>query len=156
MELSKRERRKLRLERLRHESQSAQKEHEQRLEQQKQFQEHHLKSSKSKYYILASVIGIVVLAAAAYSVYSINKPGEYDNFAKCLTEKGAVMYGAMDWCKYTQAQKAMFGKSFRYIDYHEFNELPGIKKTPTWVVNGAWQENVQSFDKLVALTGCKL
>src|SRR3989338_281740 len=113
MELSKRERRKLRLERLRQESQSAQKEYEQRLEQQKQFQEHHLKSSKSKYYILASVIGIVVLAAAAYSVYSINKPGEYDNFAKCLSEKGAVMYGAMDWCKYTQAQKAMFGKSFR-------------------------------------------
>lgn len=156
MELSKRERRKLRLERLRQESHESQKEHEQRLEQQKQLHEQQIKSSKSKYYIFSSVIGIVVLALAAYSVYSINKPGEYDNFAKCLSEKGAVMYGAMDWCKYTQAQKAMFGKSFRYISYHEFNELPGIKKTPTWVINGAWQENVQSFDKLAALTGCRL
>jgi hypothetical protein len=66
------------------------------------------------------------------------------------------MYGAMDWCKYTQGQKAMFGKSFKYIYYHEFNELPGIKKTPTWVINGAWHENAQSFEKLEALTGCKL
>ena len=66
------------------------------------------------------------------------------------------MYGAMDWCKYTQAQKAMFGKSFKFINYHEFNELQGIKKTPTWVINGAWHENVQPFDKLSALTGCKV
>ena len=156
MELTKREKRKLRLGKLRQESHEAQKEYEQRLEHQKEIQEHQLKSSKSKYYIIASVIGVVILAVAAYSAYSINKPGEYDNFAKCLSEKGAVMYGAMSWCKFTQGQKAMFGKSFKYIGYHEFNELPGIKKTPTWVINGAWHENVQSFDKLAALTGCKL
>ena len=156
MELTKREKRKLRLEKLRQESHEAQKEYEQRLEHQKKIQEHQVKSSKSKYYVIASVISVVILAVAAYSVYSINKPGEYDNFAKCLTEKGAVMYGAMSWCKFTQGQKAMFGKSFKYINYHEFNELPGIKKTTTWVINGAWHDNVQSFDKLAALTGCKL
>ena len=156
MELTKRERRKLRLEKLRQQSQESQKEYEQRLEHHKELQEHRIKSSKSKYYAIAAVIGIIIIAAVAYSVYSINKPGEYDNFAKCLNEKGAVMYGAMDWCHFTQGQKAMFGKSFKYINYHEFNELPGIKKTPTWVINGAWHENVQSFDKLAALTGCKL
>lgn len=155
MELSKREKRRLRLEKLRQESHEAQKEHEQRLEQQKQFQGH-AKSGRSKYYIAAAAIGIVILAAAAYSAYSINKPGPYDNFAKCISEKGAVMYGAMDWCKYTQAQKAMFGKSFKRINYHEYRDLPGIKKTPTWVINGQWHENVQSFDKLAALTGCRL
>ena len=112
--------------------------------------------TNSKYYIIGAVISLIILAMVAYSVYSINRIGQYDNFAKCLTEKGAVMYGAMDWCKFTQAQKAMFGSSFKYITYHEFNELPGIKKTPTWVINGAWQENVQSFEKLSALTGCKL
>lgn len=154
MELTKREKRRLRLEKLRQESHEVQKEHEQRLEQQKQLQEQ--KPSKSKYYVIAGVIIIVILGAAAYSVYSINKPGPYDNFAKCLTEKGAVMYGAMEWCKFTQAQKAMFGNSFKYINYHEFQELLGIKKTPTWVINGAWHENVQSFDKLAALTGCKI
>ena len=155
MELTKREKRKLRLEKLRHQSQEVQKEHEQRLEQQNQIHQQ-TKGSKSKYYAIAAVIGIIILATVGYSIYSTNKPGQYDNFAKCLSEKGAVMYGAMDWCKFTQAQKAMFGKSFKYITYHEFQNLPGIKKTPTWVINGAWYENVQSFDKLAALTGCKL
>lgn len=156
MELTKREKRKLRLEKLRRQSQEAQKEYEQRLGQQSQVQEQQSHSKKSKYYTIAAVIGVIILATAAYSVYSINKPGLYDDFAKCLREKGAVMYGAMDWCKYTQAQKGMFGKSFKYINYHEFQELPGIKITPTWVINGAWHENVQSFDRLAALTGCRL
>ena len=153
MELTRREKRRVRLEKLRHESQEVQKKHEQRLEQQKQIQE---QSKTSKYYIIAAAIGIIILATAVYSVYSFSKKGPYDNFAKCLSEKGAVMYGAMDWCKYTQAQKGMFGKSFKYINYHEFQDLPGIKRNPTWVINGAWHENVQSFEKLAALTGCKL
>ena len=154
MELTKREKRRLRLEKLRQGSAEAQQDYEQRLEQQNQAQQQ--KPSKSKYYAIAAVVGIIILATAAYSVYSINKPGPYDSFAKCLSEKGAVMYGAMDWCKYTQAQKGMFGKSFKFVNYHEFSELPGIKKTPTWVINGAWHENVQPFDKLAALTGCRL
>ena len=98
----------------------------------------------------------MILATAVYSIYSMNKPGQYDNFAKCLTEKGAVVYGAIDWCKYTQGQKAMFGNSWKYLNYQDFSKLPGIKKTPTWVINGKWLENVQSFDKLAAVTGCKL
>ncbi|MEK6983106.1 MAG: hypothetical protein AABX33_00905 [Nanoarchaeota archaeon] len=155
MELTKREKRKLRLDKLRQESHEAQKEYEQRIEHKNQIQEQHHKSTKSKYYAMAFAVLVLVLATAAYSVYSINKPGPYDNFAKCLSEKGAVMYGAMDWCKFTQAQKGMFGRSFKYINYHEFKDLPGIKKTPTWVINGAWHENVQSFEKLTALTECK-
>lgn len=156
MELSKREKRKLRLEKIRQQSQESQQEYEQRLEKQKQFQEQQSISKKTRYYAIAAFMGLVVLAISAYSVYSLAKPGPYDDFAKCLSGKGAVMYGAMDWCKYTQAQKAMFGKSFKYVNYHEHTELPGIKKTPTWVVNGEWHENAQSFDKLAALTGCKL
>ena len=155
MELSKREKRKLRLDKLRQQSQEAQREHEQRLEHQKNLQGAS-KPSKSKYYIIASTVFVIILGATIYSVYSINSPGQYDNFAKCLSEKGAVMYGAMNWCKFTQGQKAMFGKSFKYVNYHEFQELPGIKKTPTWVIDGKWYENAQSFDKLAALTGCKL
>ena len=155
MELTKREKRRLKLEKLSQQSQEAQTEYEQKLEQQRQSQEQNT-SSKSKYYTIAVVIGVIILTIAAYSVYSINKPGLYDNFAKCLTDKGAVMYGAMGWCKFTQGQKAMFGKSFKYVNYHEFQELPGIKKTPTWVINGAWYENAQSFEKLAALTDCKV
>lgn len=109
-----------------------------------------------KKYIVLSIIGIFIIAIAAYSVISYNKPGQYDGFAKCLAEKGAVMYGALGWCKYTQGQKAMFGRSFKYLNYKEFTELPGIKKTPTWVINGKWYENTQSFDKLSEITGCRI
>ena len=155
MELTKREKRKLRLEKPGQESREAQKEYGHSIEHQKQSGQQS-QSKKSKYYIIAGIVGIIVLSIASYSLYTASRPGPYDNFAKCLADKGAVMYGAMDWCKYTQAQKAMFGKSFKYIDYHEFRDLPEIKITPTWVINGAWHENVQSFDKLAALTGCKL
>lgn len=153
MELTKREKRRQRLEGIRHQGQETQKGHEQLPEPQSQGQE---KGKRPRYYAIAAVIGVVVLATAAYFVFSFNKPGQYDNFAKCLSEKGAVMYGAMEWCKYTQAQKAMFGKSFRYVNYHDFEELPGIRKTPTWVINGAWHENVQPLEKLGALAGCRL
>src|SRR3989344_1806718 len=128
MELTKREKRKLRLEKLRQQSQESQKEYGQRLENQKQIKEQQGRGSKSKYYVIAAVIVVMILATAVYSIYSMNKPGQYDNFAKCLTEKGAVVYGAIDWCKYTQGQKAMFGNSWKYLNYREFNELPGIKK----------------------------
>ncbi len=156
MELSKREKRKLKLEKLRHESQEAQKEHEQRLEMQQNAQQEAVKSSKFKYYIIGGIIVLLVLSSIAYGIYSSKSSGAYDSFAKCLTEKGAVMYGAMDWCKYTQGQKAMFGKSFKYVNYREFKELPGIKKTPTWVINNQWYENVQTFEKLSQVTGCKV
>ncbi len=156
MELTKREKRKLKLEKLRHESRQAQQDYESRIGQQKQAHEHQSKSKKTKYYIVGVTAAIIVLAIASYFVYSLSRPGQYDEFAKCLTAKGAVMYGAIDWCKYTQGQKAMFGKSFKYVNYHDFSELPGIKKTPTWVINGQWYENAQSFDKLASLTGCSV
>jgi len=112
------------------------------------------KTSKLKVILWAAFI--IIILAVSYSAYSLTRPGPLDGFAKCLTEKGAVMYGAMDWCKYTQAQRGMFGNSFKYIDYHEHTELPGIRKTPTWVIDGKWYENAQSFDVLAQATGCKL
>ena len=133
MELTKREKRRLRLEKLRQESHQAQKDFEKR---QEHHQSHHPKKSRIKTYLIA--VAAIIFLVAAYSVYSATRPGPYDNFAKCLKGKGAVMYGAMDWCKFTQAQRGMFGKSFKYINYHEHTELPGIKKTPTWVIDGKW------------------
>ncbi|MBI2646852.1 hypothetical protein HYW99_00055 [Candidatus Woesearchaeota archaeon] len=150
MELTKREKRKLRFKLTQTEAES-----EKQTLQQSQTQPKNLKP-KSKFFLIAIIVGLILLTTIVYSIYSYTKPGKYDKFAKCLTDKGAVMYGAMDWCKFTQAQKAMFGKSFEYIDYRDYNELSGIKKTPTWVINGAWHENVQSFEKLTSLTGCEV
>lgn len=152
MDLTKREKRRLRLEKLRQQSHEAHEEHEQRAEHLNQARP----AKSKKYYMIFGLIVVLIIALISYSAYSLSKPGPHDNFAKCITEKGSVMYGAMDWCKFTQGQKAMFGKSFKYINYHEHTELPGIRITPTWVINGEWHENAQSFEKLAALTGCKI
>tara|TARA_Y100000310_G_scaffold33096_1_gene31306 strand:- start:1696 stop:2121 length:426 start_codon:yes stop_codon:yes gene_type:complete len=108
-----------------------------------------------KKHIIVSIISIVVLFSV-YGVYSYAKPGRYDDFARCLTEQGVEVYGAMNWCKYTQAQKGMFGKSFNLLNYQEYEALEGIKTTPTWIVDGKWYENVQSLDRLSELTGCEI
>lgn len=94
----------------------------------------------------------VFLALAGLVAYYLLSPGKYDSFAKCLAEKGAVMYGE-DWCKYTNAQKAMFGKSFKYVNYYV---KPGLQIRPTWVIDGKTYETVQSFERLSALTGCEI
>ncbi|MEW6062827.1 MAG: hypothetical protein AB1571_00440 [Nanoarchaeota archaeon] len=101
------------------------------------------------------IVGIAIFGAGyIYYAYS-NSPGPYDDFAKCLTEKGAVMYGAIEWCKYTKAQAAMFGKSFKYINYKNYKEGQNIKITPTWIMNNEIYEGLQSFDRLSAISGCK-
>lgn len=105
-------------------------------------------------FILISLLvaGILVSSGFTFSYYMF--PGSYDKFAQCLTEKGAVMYGAIEWCTYTQGQAHMFGKSFKYINYKDASELAGIKTRPTWVIEGKWHEKVQSFETLSAATGC--
>ena len=116
------------------------------------------KSHKKK---LGVIIGIsmliLVLAGAGVGTYfHYVAAGPFDTFAKCLTERGAVMYGAIEWCKYTQGQAKMFGKSFKYVNYHDASELAGLKTRPTWIIDGKWYEKVQSFEKLAEVTGCKL
>lgn len=106
---------------------------------------------------IGTLVALILILAIGYSL----TPGPYDSFATCLSEKGAVMYGAMGWCKYTQGQKAMFGKSFKYVDYYEHTEYPvedygAIKLTPTWIIDGKVYENAQSFDELSKLTGCPI
>lgn len=67
-------------------------------------------------------------------------PGKYDDFARCLSEKGVVMYGA-EWCSRCMDQKVVFGKSFKYVSYVECPHNPslckekGVEKYPTWIIN---------------------
>ena len=143
MELSKRERRRL-------------KESGEEAPQAKVETIHHARKKTPKLKIILWSALILIVIIVSYSAYSLTRPGPLDDFAKCLTEKGAVVYGAIDWCHYTQAQKGMFGKSWKYLDYQDHTKLAGIKKTPTWVIKGVWYENVQSFDKLSSITGCKI
>lgn len=130
------------------ESRMAQKTHEEREER---FGQEKEKKGKRKKIIIASV-AVLALIIVALITYAALSPGKYDSFAKCLTEKGAIMQGE-DWCKYTNAQKGMFGKSFKYINY-EVNER--LDRRPTWIIDGKTYETVQSFERLSALTGCEI
>ncbi len=128
-------------------------------EQHKQEMQHHLeelehakKKKRTKRLIIFSIIALLV---AGFSVQRALAPGAYDGFAKCLAEKGAIIYGAIEWCKYTKEQAGMFGKSFKYLNYKDYKEIDNVKKTPTWVFKGERYEGVQSFQRLSEITGCK-
>ena len=109
-----------------------------------------VKKAKKKKTIMAAAI-IIAIILIGLIIYYLASPGKYDDFAKCLTEKGVVMKGE-DWCQYTKAQKAMFGKSFKYIDYQVESDL---EIRPTWIIDGDTYERVQSFQTLSELTGCQ-
>lgn len=134
----------------------AQREQSRRIQEEHQLREERFKAkrkreAKKKKKIIAISIAVLLLLGSLIT-YSWLSPGKYDNFAKCLTEKGAVMYGE-DWCQYTQGQKNMFGKSFKYINYKVKKDL---RKRPTWIIDGKKHETVQSFQRLSALTGCEI
>jgi glutaredoxin len=121
--------------------------------------------TKNKYLI---VIAAVIAVIAMYYVFSSRPqpPSIYDDFAKCLTEKGATLYGAY-WCPHCKSQKELFGSSLKYVTYVECdpngdNANPTLCKTngitgyPTWIINGTNYEGEQSLERLGSLTGCSL
>ena len=82
------------------------------------------------------------------------------NFAICLMEKGAIMYG-VDTCEYCQIQKKMFGSDFEKINYIncDFDQKSctekGIVNYPVWEIKGQQLLGIQTFDQLEKTTGCK-
>ncbi len=110
------------------------------------------------------VIGLGYGALTGNFVSNTSEPGgegPYDSFAQCLTENGAVMYGAY-WCGHCQNQKEMFGSSFQYINYVECTEQgdlcqeAGITGYPTWIINGNKYPGEKPLETLVSLSGCEV
>ncbi len=151
--LSKKEKKRLKLEKLRRQSELGRQEFEQKRDNEVKQQEQSTSKKFRMYMILGIIIIVAVASIGTFAFINSSKPGNYDEFANCLTEKGAVMYGA-SWCKYTTQQKGMFGKSFKFIDYRDFSKNPDVKITPTWYIGDEKLERVQSFDKLAQATGC--
>ncbi len=114
------------------------------------------------------IITIVVFVSVV-SLYYIGKSitgrhssvGDYDEFSQCLTENGAVMYGA-EYCGHCNNQKDMFGNSFKYIEYVECSDVveycksKGIEGVPTWEIDGELYTGVQELSELSEYTGCPL
>src|SRR3989344_9302749 len=124
------------------------------------------KHSRKKSYgkTIFIIIGIlIILIIASMFLFKGNKKysqGQIDAFAKCLTEKGVVMYGAF-WCPHCARTKARFGSAFKYIKYVECDpkgdaqqaELcisKGIERYDTWdFVNGErYDKGEPSFELL--------
>ncbi len=126
----------------------------------KHVSEEHRKINFRKYFIFAVIILSIILLAISFYNY-VNRPGQYNDFAKCLTEKGAVIYGN-DFCSYTVRQLNFFGNSKEYLDYVKCidNEAEcdskSVSITPTWEINGESYSGVQTFERLSVLTGCEI
>ena len=118
------------------------------------------KINMRKYFIIFLFLLIILFSILTITSY-MRKPGDYDGFAKCLTEKGAIIYGN-DYCQYTLKQFGMFGKSKKYLNYikciddEKLCDEKGVKVTPTWEIDGKTYEQVQSFEKLAAISGCEI
>ncbi len=113
--------------------------------------------------LIAVVIALVLLSIIGYGLFA---PGKYDGLAKCLTEKGVKMYGAY-WCPHCAKQKALFGKSFEYVNYIECS-LPnkagqtelckeaGIEGYPTWeFASGERLPGEQTLQALSEKSACE-
>jgi glutaredoxin len=118
---------------------------------------------KVKMNALIIIFVAVLLSISLYYIFfgSGITAGKYDEFAKCLTEKGAKMYGT-DWCKYCQMQKELFGSSFKYINFVDCDKNrqecleAGVNAYPTWRINGKNYVGVQQLVTLSQLSGCEL
>ncbi len=115
---------------------------------------------KKKHYFF--ICAILIIAIVGFFIFKYTtSPGRYDDFAKCLTDKGAVMYGT-DWCKYCKQQKNLFGKSFKYVNYKNCDvdkaecSAAGVNSFPQWLINGTRYKGLQQLDSLADYSGCRL
>jgi len=118
-----------------------------------------------KLWTTALVALVVILVIASAVLLFVPAEGKYDAFASCLSEKGAVFYGAF-WCPHCSDQKNMFGSSAKYIPYVECSTSDGrsqlqvcrdagVEGYPTWVfADGSMLSGIQSFSTLAERTGC--
>lgn len=113
------------------------------------------------------VVIIIITLAIFFLIRKTSEPGELDEFANCLKDKGAIFYGTF-WCPYCQEQKAMFGKSAKLLNYVECSTQDGkgqlavcrgknIEGYPTWeFADGSREEGRVALEKLAEKTGCSL
>jgi len=119
------------------------------------------------YHILNTKLLRVLLLLGTLLIFGCASSGKYYTFAQCITDNGAVMYGAY-WCPHCAEQKEKFGNSFKNVNYVECS-LPdrqgktqicneaGITAYPTWeFANGQKMEGLLSLEELSLLTGCPI
>ena len=119
-------------------------------------------------YIGLVVIIVVVLVLVRGNSSSTNPPEKvtvFDDFAQCVADSGALLYGAY-WCPNCQDQKDMFDGSAKlsYIECSTVNRQQtkqcadaGITAYPTWVFgDGSREQGTIPMDMIAERTGCQL
>jgi hypothetical protein len=130
---------------------------------------HGLKPKKSvKKYMIPAIIAVIVIAAAGSAYYFMSAPpaaSSSDDFAKCISQSGAVFYGTF-WCPHCQDQKKLFGSSLQFVNYVECStpdgqsqtaecQTAGITAYPTWVfADGTHVSGMLSLSSLATRTNC--
>mgnify|MGYP001572390960 CR=1 FL=1 len=115
--------------------------------------------------IIFGLLALAIVLVLAFK-FIIKKPGAsaeaLDEFAQCLAQKGATMYGAY-WCPHCQNEKRAFGDSFHFVTYVECSAESqkcldaGVRKYPTWTfADGRKFEGEQGIEKLSQESGCLL
>ena len=128
----------------------------------------HTSYRRKKTNTILIVAGLIILVIGVwYFTVGSSAPGPYDDFARCLGEKGLTFFGAF-WCPHCQNQKEMFGSSAKYLPYVECStpdggaqnascQQRGIKSYPTWEFPGG--ERITGEVELSTLSqksGCAL
>ncbi len=123
----------------------------------------------NKQTIISILIIIVALGVVIFFVKKADaKPGVNDEFATCLSDQGAIFYGAF-WCPHCQDQKKLIGnKSMEKLNYVECSTPDGQAQTqacidagitgyPTWeFADGSRTDGVMSLEALSEKTSCPL
>ena len=119
--------------------------------------------TNKKVWIGLAIIVVAIVLLIVFKPFQDNSPGEYNEFAQCLTEAGVKMYGT-EWCQHCKAQKALFGKkSFKFVDYIDCDRdelkcaVAGVPGYPTWIFSdGSKESGTQSLETLSLKTGCPI
>ena len=121
------------------------------------------KKQKNRIIVMAIIAVIVVLGGISY--FQKNRPGDYDDFARCIDESGTKFYGAF-WCPHCDDQKELFGNSQRLLPYIECSTADGQGQTvdcqraqitayPTWQwPDGTKETGNQTFEYISEKTSC--
>ena len=119
---------------------------------------------RNKRIINYSIVGVIVIIIGlwVYGQYTAAQaPGQYDDFAACLTQEGVAMYGT-DWCPHCQEQKRLFGNSFKLVTYINCDtnsaacENQGVTGYPTWIWDDGRVSGTQQLSSLAEVSGCEL
>jgi hypothetical protein len=123
---------------------------------------------KSTYIYIILVVLVVagLIVARNASPNDATRVTKYDGFAQCLSDAGAIFYGAF-WCPHCAEQKNLLEKSTK-LPYIECSTPDGKAQTqqcidegiqgyPTWkFANGDVVDRVMQLSELSEKTNCEL